>query len=314
MRVFLAYLSVVLLWSTTPLAIKWSGEGPGFLFGATARMSVGLVCVLALALLTRQPLPWRGKAWPSYLAVSLHLYCGMLAVYWAAGFVPSGWVAVIFGLTPMLNAPMAALWLGERSLGPGKLLSYLLGLAGLAIMHDTALKEGDTAAVYGIAGVLVSSFLQAASAVWLKRLNAGLPALTLLSGGLSLSVPAYLATWAIFDGAWPENLPLASAASILYLGAVATTVGFSLYFFLLKRLSSMQVALVTLLTPVMALLLGNAANGEPLTPRLLVGAGLILLAVLFHEFRFSRNAVKASSSPPVEEKPARGSGFSGRNR
>jgi drug/metabolite transporter (DMT)-like permease len=38
----------------------------------------------------------------------------------------------------------------------------------------------------------------------------------------------------------------------------------------------------------LALLLGNAANREPLTPRLLLGASLILLAVFFHEFRFSR--------------------------
>jgi drug/metabolite transporter (DMT)-like permease len=245
MRVFLAYLGVVFLWSTTPLAIKWSGEGPGFLFGATARMTIGLVCVLFVLALARQPMPWRRKALGSYLAASLHIYAGMLSVYWAARFIPSGWVAVIFGLTPMLNAPMAALWLGERSLSLAKLLAYVLGVSGLAVMQDTAMNEGGSA-MLGILGVLASSFLQAASAVWVKRLNAGLPALTLLGGGLLFSVPAYLATWAIFDGAWPESLPLASVASILYLGVIATTLGFSLYYFLLKHLSSMQVALIIL--------------------------------------------------------------------
>jgi hypothetical protein len=39
MRIAIAYITVVLLWATTPLAIKWSGEGPGFLFGVTGRMN-----------------------------------------------------------------------------------------------------------------------------------------------------------------------------------------------------------------------------------------------------------------------------------
>ncbi|HLF97561.1 MAG TPA: EamA family transporter, partial [Methylococcaceae bacterium] len=45
MRVPLAYIGVILLWATTPLAIKWSGEGPGFLFGVTGRMAIGAACV-----------------------------------------------------------------------------------------------------------------------------------------------------------------------------------------------------------------------------------------------------------------------------
>ncbi|MGZ8928379.1 MAG: EamA family transporter, partial [Methylobacter sp.] len=45
MRIPLAYISVILLWSTTPLAIKWSGEGSGYLFGVTGRMVIGTVCI-----------------------------------------------------------------------------------------------------------------------------------------------------------------------------------------------------------------------------------------------------------------------------
>ena len=41
MSVPAAYLGIILIWSTTPLAVKWSGEGPGYLFGVTARMVIG---------------------------------------------------------------------------------------------------------------------------------------------------------------------------------------------------------------------------------------------------------------------------------
>lgn len=74
MRIYLAYITVILLWSTTPLAIKWSGEGPGFLFGVTARMLIGSFCVIVALATTRQRLSWHGKARQTYLAVALQIY------------------------------------------------------------------------------------------------------------------------------------------------------------------------------------------------------------------------------------------------
>ena len=38
-----AWLAVVLLWSTTPLAINWSLEGGSFAFAVFSRMIVGLL-------------------------------------------------------------------------------------------------------------------------------------------------------------------------------------------------------------------------------------------------------------------------------
>lgn len=50
MSVPAAYLGVILIWATTPLGIKGSGEGVGFLIGAAGRMIIGLVaCLLLIA-------------------------------------------------------------------------------------------------------------------------------------------------------------------------------------------------------------------------------------------------------------------------
>ena len=38
LKVLSAYLSVVLVWSTTPLAIKWSNSSLNFMAAVTARM------------------------------------------------------------------------------------------------------------------------------------------------------------------------------------------------------------------------------------------------------------------------------------
>ena len=46
MQVITAYISVVLIWATTPLAIQWSSQSVGFLFGISSRMILGAILAL----------------------------------------------------------------------------------------------------------------------------------------------------------------------------------------------------------------------------------------------------------------------------
>lgn len=281
MRTSVAYVAVILVWATTPLAIKWSGEGPGFMFGVTSRMAIGTGCVMVLLGLLRRPLPLHRRAVLTYVAGALQIYGALLAVYWASQFIPSGWISVVFGVTPLLTAIFAAVFLGEASLGLIPILAYGLGLAGLHQVFGTALSFGREAAL-GTAAVLLSSLLHSLSAVWVKRIDAGIPALAVVAGSLLLALPAHLLTWLLLDGRWPEALPDHSLLSILYLGIIATTLGFALYFYVLQRLGATRVALITLVSPVLALIVGYWVNHEPLTPRILVGTGLIIGALMLH--------------------------------
>ena len=283
MRVLAAYLGVILLWSTTPLAIKWSGEGPGYLFGVASRMSIGLIGVLLVMVITRTPLRRDRPALWTYVAGALQIYGAMLATYWASQHIPSGWISVVFGLTPLLTAPLAAAFLGEKSLTPSRIASYLLGLAGLVLMFHSALNFSPGAAL-GIAAVLLASLLQAISSVWVKRIQAGIPAFALVTGSLLLAVPAHWLTWAGLDGVWPSSIPPISLLSIAYLGVVATTFGFTMYFYVLKHLSAGKVALITLIVPPMSLYIGFLANHEVLHESVLGGTALIMGALLLHEW------------------------------
>jgi len=283
MRVALAFCFVIALWSTTPLAIKWSGEGPGYLFGAASRMTLGLACMLPALLIMRQKLPLTKKAWLTYIAVAGQIYGAMLAVYWGAQYIPSGWISVIFGLTPLMTALLATIWLNEQGFGWHKILSDVAGFTGLLVMFGSAQAVGSQS-VRGIAAVLLAAFIQAATAVGIKRIDARLPAVCQVSGGLLLAVPAYLLTWLLVDGSWPKQLPLPSIISIAYLGVVATTIGFALYYYVLTHLPATQVALITLVTPVLSLALGHLVNHEPLSEKVLLGTLLILGALLLHQF------------------------------
>jgi drug/metabolite transporter (DMT)-like permease len=282
-KVFLAYLAVVLLWSTTPLAIKWSTEGSGHLFGVTARMTMGLGVISLYFLLTRKKLPLHSKALRAYLAGSVQIFGSMLLTYWSSQFIPSGWISVIFGLVPILTAPLAAIWLKERSLTPCRLIASCIGFGGVFLMFKTALTV-STEAVLGILGIVFAAFLQAISSVWTKRIDAGLTPGEMVFGALMISVPAYISVWGMFDPHFPSNLPISSVGSILYLGAIATTIGFALYYYLLAHLPATRVALITLIVPPLSLYVGYIWNSESIHEHVRLGTLLIMSALLLYQY------------------------------
>lgn len=211
MSVPVAFLAVVLIWSTTPLAVKWSSEGAGFLPGALARMGLATLLCLALVVGLRQRLPWHREARYTYAASSLGVYGALLCVYWSAQYIPSGLIAVLFGLTPLVTGLFARIVLKERGLTPAKFAGTLLGLAGLAVIFGSGAALGHRARE-GIEAVLLGVGLNAAGLVLVKRFNASLPSLATTTGTLLVATPLFLLTWLGFDGHWPATVPAVSLA------------------------------------------------------------------------------------------------------
>ena len=294
MSVPAAYIGVIIIWSTTPLAIKWSGEEVGFLFGVASRMLIGAaVCSLIMMLLARK-LPWHREARQTYLAAGLGLYGAMMSVYWGAQYIPSGLISVIFGLTPIVTGVIAAIWLQERSLTTSKLAGVILGVIGLVIIFGTGIELSD-GAVYGITAVLVAVLLHSVSAVWVKAISAQIPALEVTNGGLLVAAPLYLLTWLLFGNSWPANVPLRVTLSISYLAIFGSVLGFVMYFYILKHIDASRVALITLVTPVLALILGQGLNNESIQPVVWIGTCCILLGMSIYQWgaRFMFHVRKA---------------------
>jgi len=281
--VLFGFIIVVMIWATTPLAVKWSGEGPGFLFGVTARMLIGTTLMLCLTRLRRVPIPLHSSAMQTYLAAGLGIYGAMICVYWGAQFIASGFISVIFGLTPILTGIFARFILDERGLSPLRLFGILLGMIGLAAIFHRSVNLGH-AVLLGIGAVSIGVTLHSMSGVLVKRLHGELSAVSVTTGGLLVATPLYLLTWLIRDGHWPQHLPAHALWSIVYLGVIATGIGFSLYFYILKHMPASQVALLTLLTPVLAMCIGRAFNGEVVELRAWFGAGLILVGMSIYQW------------------------------
>lgn len=284
MPIPLAYLSIVLIWSTTPLAIKWSAIGGGFAFAILARTLLGLLVVGGVLLVLGVRLPCHRRALSSYLAGGLGLFGTMICVYWGAQYVSSGLISVLFGLSPLVTGLFAAGWLNEDALKPLKLFGILLGLAGLLVIFPLGRWGGDPAFLYGLLAVLLAVLMQSASLVWMKRIGDDSPPLATTAGSLGVALPLYALVWFLVDGRIPHDVPLRVGAAIVYLSIFGSVVGFALYYYVIKHTQAGQVALITLVTPVLALLLGHLLNHEVLTWQIWSGTALISLGLVLHQW------------------------------
>ena len=281
MAVTSAYLTIIIIWSTTPLAIQWSSIGVGYEFAVALRMVIGLAALLIIVRLWRLPIPVNRDAIKVYFAGGIPLFLAMSSVYWSAQFIPSGWIAVIFGLTPFLTSVFAHFMLGGQSFTFAKSSAMLLGLTGLIIVFAESF-DAAKASWMGVMGVSFSAVVHSFGAVTLKKLKPTMPSISVTTGSLLIATPLFTLN-SVLHGI-PESIPVNSLKAIIYLALMGSALGFPLYYFCLKNLRAEQVALITLITPLTALLLGIVLNGEHISLHIWIGASLIVSGLALYEY------------------------------
>lgn len=284
MKVIIAYWSVVLIWSTTPLGIATSNNSLTFWSAAGLRMILAFAVVAVIIAIRRRPfLPNRQVAL-AYLVASLGLSPQMSLVYWAAQHVPSGVVSLVFAFNPCLTAVVSLLVLRDSTLNLRQVAALLLAVVGMAIIYLDQLGVSREAAL-GIAALFLSTGIFAVSSVWLKRLtsNLTLDPFCQTGGTLLFAMPVFFLVWLTLDGQIPTSIGMDSAIAVVYLAVLGSVGGFTLYFYILKHMSVITISLITLITPVIALAIGTIFLGEPLTLRLVVGSLTVLTSLLLFE-------------------------------
>ncbi|WP_419899144.1 DMT family transporter [Roseomonas sp. USHLN139] len=303
MQNLLLFLTTVLIWGSTWIAIAWQvGPVPVpvsvfYRFAAAAAILLPL-----LAALRRLPLPgWRHQ--PFLLAQALCLFSGnFLCFYGAAAHLPSGLLSVIFSLSTLGNAVNARLFFGDRIAGR-TLLAALLGVGGLLLLfgRDGLLHPGgDTLRGVGLAalGTLLFSL---GNMVSRRNSAAGISPLTANAWGMSYGAALLLGLIGLTGTpmvAPPDGRYL---AALLYLAVVGSVIGFTAYLMLVARIGSSRAAYATVLFPVVALSLSTVFEGYRWDAAALAGLGLTLLGNLVMFWRGPLRSRPARPVPPGPE-------------
>lgn len=179
---------------------------------------------------------------------------------------------------------LAALLVGER-LGRWRSLGVVAGIAGVVVLVLRS-ADGDGSQGSGLMRALGDLLMlaglmgEAAQTVLGSRFASKYRPLTVLTwtstGSLAVWLP--ILVWHLASGQFPP-ISWAGAGGVLYLAAIASVGCFLIWFGVLARAGANAGAISLFVQPLVGAVLGIAVMGDRVTPGLLLGGGLVLLAL-----------------------------------
>jgi drug/metabolite transporter (DMT)-like permease len=283
-QIVAAFAAVYVLWGSTYLAIQFAIQTlPPFLMAGVRFLVAGAIVYLWAR--------WREGAahgsrseWRQAGVVGAFLLLGGNgAVVWAEQRVPSGVAALLVATVALWMVGLE--WARPNGTRPTMPVigGVLLGLAGVGVLVGPQQLAGGGAVDRLGAAVLVAASLSWAVGSLASRSDR-MPRSVMLGTGMQMLVGgALLVVAGLLHGEaanirW-RDMSGASLAALAYLVVFGSLVGFTAYIWLLGKVSAASVSTYAYVNPVVAVLLGWAIAGEPITARTLVAGGVIVAAV-----------------------------------
>ncbi len=288
---------VWLIWGSTYLAIRYAvATLPPLSMSGVRFLLAGAVLYLwdrRRGAPVPAPRQWRSAAVVGFLL----LLGGNGFVVWAEKRVDSGLAALLVSTTPIFMVLLPWWFRRTPRPRPAVVVGIVVGLAGVALLVRPS----------GVGGVDVAGtvMLTLASLTWslgsLYSRSAELPesplmatGIQMLAGGVQmLAAGALFGEMARFHG---SQVSRASLAGFVYL-VVAAIVAFTAYLWLLRVASPAIVSTYSYVNPLVAVFLGWAIAGEPITGRMLVAALVIVASVALITLARAREPQGARRAP-----------------
>ena len=284
--------SLVLIWGTTFLLVKFALEEASPTLVAAARILIGGAALLPYAALTGRKIPRGRGRWIGGISIGVFaLAIPMSLLAWAQQVVPSGIAGVYMAVIPLLVLPLAHLFSPGETMTPRKLVGFLIGFTGVLVLMgwDALTMIGSTNGLAQLACV-GATLSYAVGSIMTRRTPEtdpiALSALGFVIGG------ALILPFAI--GAWPqEPLSMQTWAIFLVIGVISTGLAMILRVTIITTVGSVFMSGVGYLVPITALAVGVMFGGEVLAWSDLAACALILsgLAVASHRRAWRRRSL-----------------------
>ena len=284
----LLYISVLLVWGGSWLAIKWQ-EGPvPTVLSILYRFGLATVILLAIliALGKLQRTSRRDQLFCLLQAVFLFSF-NFIAFYQATFYIASGLVAVVMSTVTLFNAfHNRLIW--KTAPSRDFKLGATLGLSGLILLFwdDLVAQQWSVDTLKGIGFSLLGTWcFSIGNMIGVRHHRAGLSTTTSTSwamlygcGILSLLAPLQL----VLQGETLSDITLWDSnplylGGLLYLAIFASVIGFTTYLLLVSRIGPNNAPYALVMTPAIALYLSSLFESYQWTATGLTGLVTIML-------------------------------------
>jgi drug/metabolite transporter (DMT)-like permease len=239
------------IWGSSYLLVKLAVPVTGAFFTTAARITISAVMLYAITLMKQQSTEVKSNFIKYTVTGLLNMIIPYISVTYAARFITTGTGAIINATTPLFTLLLAFTVLKEQ-VTARKIAGITLGLTGIVILfgwNDEQKLPGFTA------GFLLSvlAALSYASANIYSRINfKNTTPLQIVTGQMLMSscilLPFNVTTISQIV------IPPKVIAILLCLALLSTTLGYILYFQVLKSAGAVNASLVTFLIPLFSFL------------------------------------------------------------
>ena len=271
-----AFTAVYLAWGSTYFAIR-IGVGhvpPTVLAGVRFLIAGGGMLVMLAATGRLAATSARELRAIAIMAFTM-LIGGNGLVVWAEQTVPSGMAALIVATVPIWMAGLAALPPARERIPLAAVAGIVLGFLGVAVLVRPS-GGGD---LLGIAGLLLGSFSWSCGSIYARHAGIRADPITVTAWEMFLAGIMFLALGTVTGGVFEARFDAAGFGAILYLIVFGSWIGFTAYVWLLANVPAAKAATYAYVNPVIALFLGWWLLDEPITPAILVGSAVVVVAV-----------------------------------
>jgi drug/metabolite transporter (DMT)-like permease len=279
----LAFIS--LLWGSSFLFIKISSQAFDPTSIAFGRAGIAAAALVVAALAMRVPWPRQPRLWGRIAAMSLFgqaLPFLLLGV--AAHLTTSADMALMMGGVPIFTFLLARLFALGEVWNARAAFGLALGLLGVVVSLGGALGAAAPAAGepgLGRALALVAALGYASGALMSRAISREIGPTMAVTGSMLLSAGLLFGPWLVLRGS-PSSIALLATpvVALVALGLVNTALAYFVYFRLIASAGATFAALNNYIVPVLGMIAGALALGEPVGASSWLGLACVLGGVV----------------------------------
>ncbi len=300
MKARIVWLILCCIWGSTWLFIKLGlNDLPPFTFaGIRFVFASGILIAIILA---------RGVRWPrkrnEWLVIAvvglLQFSLNYGLVFWGEQHISSGLAAVLQSTFPAFGLVLAHFYLPDERITAKRIIGVAMGFVGVAIVFSHQLTIAGKGALLGSIALVMSAFCGSYGNVLVKAYGTQIEPFVLAAGQMVCGFPPLLALGIATEGNpfrlhWTSNAILALA----YLVIVGSVIAFTLFYWLVRHMDVTNTMLISLVTPVIAVLLGMIVLHERLNWRLFAGTAIIISVIGLIVLRKRQKTVAIEEEEP----------------
>lgn len=285
------WLVLCLIWGTTWFFIKIGLEDLPPITFAAARFIVALIILAAIIFVQKIPLPRTSRQWKLIaLTGVLQFSVNYSLVFWSEQYISSGLAAVLQAMITVFGLILAWIYLPNERITRLKIVAVLVGIGGVAIIFIEQLQINSLMAFAGCAAIVVGAYAAAQGSILVKARGGDIHPATLVFGQMLCGIlPIIIYALTVEGNPLRLNWTNQAIICVLYLSIFGTIAAFWLYYWLLSRIESTKAMMISLVTPLLAVVIGGVFLGERLPIQTFFGGVLILASIGLIVFRKRKN-------------------------